>query len=46
MGDCVRILSYVNDRQQAISWGRAAEDTLRIFDDAIGARKLKLGQVR
>ena len=30
----------------SFSWDRAAEDTLRIFDDAIGARKLKLGQVR
>ena len=30
----------------SFSWDRSAEDTLRIFDDAIGARKLKLGQVR
>ena len=30
----------------SFSWDRAAEDTLRIFVDAIGARKLKLGQVR
>ena len=30
----------------SFSWDRAAEDTLRIFDDAIGARKLKLGQMR
>ena len=37
---------YVDDRQLGASWDRAAEDTLRIFVDAIGARKLKLGQVR